>query len=297
MASPNAYTYDDNAIREDLLNILTNLSPKNTQLVSGLGTSTASSIRHEWLIKTLGTVKTNAYVEGVDASYENLTDPTRLINYTQIFREAYQVTDTERAVNTAGFNDRFALEAADALAELKNDMELAILRGSLACGTGSAARQLRGIKNSLSLVTSQSGVSLTETILNNYFQNVWDVSSLEVNEVYGGMYMKRKISAFTAGSTKNVNATDKRLINAVDVYEADAASMVKLFAHRYMTISGDTNYDILGINAEMFKVAYLRKPFPRELAKTGDAAKGEVVTECTLENKHYNAGFSSLLHL
>jgi hypothetical protein len=297
MASNTGFTYDDGALREDLLNILTNLSPKNTQLVSGLGTSTAASIRHEWLIKTLGTVKTNAYVEGVDASYANLTDPTRLINYTQIFREAYQVTDTERAVNTAGFNDRLALEAADALAELKNDMELAILRGSLACGTGSAARQLRGIKNSLSLVTSQSGVSLTEAILNNYFQNVWDVTSLEVDEVYGGMYMKRKISGFTAGSTKNVDSKDKRLINAVDVYEADAASMVKLFAHRYMTISGDTNYDILGINADMFKVAYLRKPFTRELAKTGDAAKGEVVTELTLENRHYNAGFSSLLHL
>lgn len=297
MASPNGYTYDDASVREDLLNVLTNLSPKNTQLVSGLGQSTASSIRHEWLIKTLGTVKNNAYVEGVDASYANLTDPTRLINYTQIFREGYQVTDTERAVNNAAFNDRFALEASDALAELKNDMELAILRGSLACGSGSAARQLRGIKNSLSLVTSQSGISLTEKILNDYFQLVWDNTSTEVNEVYGSMYMKRKISAFTAGATKNVETTDRRLVNAVDVYQADAASNVKLFAHRYATISGDTNYDLVGINADMFSVAYLRKPFTRELAKTGDASKGEVVTEATLENKHYNAGFVGLLHL
>jgi hypothetical protein len=297
MASPNAYTYDDAAIREDLLNVLTNLSPKNTQLVSGLGNSTANSIRHEWLIKTLGTVKTNAYVEGVDASYANLTDPTRLINYTQIFREAYQVTDTERSVNQAAFNDRFALEASDALAELKNDMELAILRGSLACGTGSAARQLRGIKNSLSLVTSQSGVSLTENILNNYFQLVWDNTSTEVNAVYGSMYIKRKISAFTAGATKNFDQADRRLINAIDVYQADAASNVKLFAHRYATIAGDTNYDVIGINEEMFKVAYLRKPFTRELAKTGDATKGEVVTEATLENKHYHAGFLGQAHL
>lgn len=297
MASNTAYTYDDGAVREDLLNVLTNLSPKNTQLVSGLGTSTASSIRHEWLIKTLGAVKTNAYVEGVDASYANLTDPTRLINYTQIFREGYQVTDTERAVNQAAFNDRFALEAADALEELKHDMELALLRGSLACGSGSAARQLRGIKNSISLVTSQSGVSLTENILNNYFQLVWDNTSTEVNEVYGSMYMKRKISAYTAGATKNVETTDRRLVNAVDVYQADAASNVKLFAHRYATISGDTNYDLVGINADMFKVAYLRKPFTRDLAKTGDAQKGEVVAEATLENKHYNAGFVGLLHL
>ena len=61
MASPNGYTYDDASVREDLLNVLTNLSPKNTQLVSGLGQSTASSIRHEWLIKTLGTVKNKLF--------------------------------------------------------------------------------------------------------------------------------------------------------------------------------------------------------------------------------------------
>jgi len=44
-------TYDNvsGSGREDLLDLLTNLSPKNTQLVSGLGTSTAKSIRHEWL--------------------------------------------------------------------------------------------------------------------------------------------------------------------------------------------------------------------------------------------------------
>jgi hypothetical protein len=298
MASPNSYTYDDGAMREDLLNVLTNLSPKNTQLVSGLGTSTASSIRHEWLIKTLGAVKTNAYVEGVDASYANTTDPTRIVNYTQIFREGYQVTDTERSVNTAAFNDRFALEASDALAELKNDIEYALIRGSMASGTGSAARQLRGIKNSLSLVTSQSGVSLSESMLNDYLQLVWDNTSTEVNEIYGNMYIKRKISAYTGGSTKNVNATDKRLINSVDVYEADAASMVKLFAHRYVGINGtDTNHDVIGINSDMFKVAYLRKPFTRELAKTGDATKGEVVAELTLENLHYNAGFCAKAHL
>lgn len=292
-----AYVYDDGALREDLLNVLTNLSPKQTQLVTGLGTAKADSIRHEWLIDTLGTVKANAYVEGVDASYSTATNPTRLYNYTQIFREGYDVTDTERAVNTAAFNDRFAYEATKAMTEIKNDMEYAIMRGSLASGTGSAARYMRGIKMSVSLVTSQSGVSLSEAILNDYFQNVWDNTSSEVNAVFGSMYIKRKISGFTAGTTKNLDANDKRLVNAVDVYQGDAATNVKLFAHRYVTVSGDTNYDVVAINEDMFKIAYLRKPFTRELAKTGDSTKGEVVTELTLENLHYNAGVWAKAHL
>lgn len=292
-----AYVYDDGALREDLLNVLTNLSPKQTQLVTGLGTAKADSIRHEWLIDTLGAVKANAYVEGVDASYSTATNPTRLYNYTQIFREGYDVTDTERAVNTAAFNDRFAYEATKAMTEIKNDMEYAIMRGSLASGTGSAARYMRGIKMSVSLVTSQSGVSLSEAILNDYFQNVWDNTSSEVNAVFGSMYIKRKISGFTAGTTKNLDANDKRLVNAVDVYQGDAATNVKLFAHRYVTVANDTNYDVVAINEDMFKIAYLRKPFTRELAKTGDSTKGEVVTELTLENLHYNAGVWAKAHL
>lgn len=296
-----AYTYDDGALREDLLDILTNLDPTETQLVSGLAVGSVDSIRSEWLIKTLGAVKTNAYAEGVDASQQTLTNPTRIFNYTQISREAYEVTDTERAVNTAAFNDRYAQEAADALKELKNDMEYALMRGSLACGVASSSsasgRRLRGLKNSLSLQCQQSGISLSEVLFNDRLQSVWDNTSKQVNEVYSDMYIKRKISGFTAGSTKNVEASDKRLINAIDVYQADAASMVKLFPHRYVTVSGDVGHDVVGIVSDLFQIGYLRKPMSRELAKTGDSTKGEHVVEYTLKNLHYNAGFVALRHL
>ena len=60
MAGAQSLTYHDQALREDLLGIITNLSPSETQLISGLGTSKATSIRHEWLIDTLGDVKANA---------------------------------------------------------------------------------------------------------------------------------------------------------------------------------------------------------------------------------------------
>jgi hypothetical protein len=64
-----------------------------------------------------------------------------------------------------------------------------------------------------------------------------------------------------------------------------------LFAHRYVTVSGDTNYDMVGLDESKWRIAYLRKPFTRELSKTGDATKGEVVGELTLECLHKDAGF------
>ncbi len=209
----------------------------------------------------------------------------------QIFKQGYQVSDTERAVDTAGFNDRYRYEQVKALRMIKNDMEYALMRGTMASGQTNVARRLVGIKASLSLITSASGVSMTEVHLNDFFQLVWDSAATEVNAVYCPMYLKRKISAFTGGATKNVEVTDKRLIASVDVYESDAAHLVKLFAHRHVTVSGDTNYDIVGIDEDKFRVAYLRKPAIIDIAKTGDFSGGQVTAEATLEYLHYNAGF------
>lgn len=298
-----AYTWGDKAIREDLLDMITNLTPTETQLVAGLGTSTAKSTLHEWLTDTLTSVKANAYAEGSDASQQTLTNPTRLTNVTQISRQAFQVSGTERAVDQAGFQDRMAYEAEKAMDVLKNDMELALMNGTLTQSVVSTntARALRGVKASLSLASSQSGISLTEKIFNDYLQLVWDNSRDEVDEVYGDMYMKRKISGFTAGSTKNTNNNDKRLVNSVDVYEADAAKLVKLFAHRYVNLlatgSATTNHDLVGIKNSKFRIAYLRKPFMTDLAKTGDADKAELITEYTLECLNPTSGFVAKSHL
>lgn len=283
-----AYTYDDAARREDLLDVMRNIRPLETALVSGLAVGTAQNTLHEWVVKSLQSVAHNAQVEGADATYNTLTNPTRIVNVTQIFKKGFQVSDTERAVDTAGFNDRYTLEATEALTALKNDMELAVLRGSIASGSGSAVRQLRGVKLSLSLLCVNSSVSLSETMLNNNFQTVWEAGT-EVSAVYVGMRLKRRISGFTANSTKNINSADRKLVNAVEVYEADAAQMVKLYPHRYVNLGTDSSYDLVAINEDYFKVSYLRKPFTRELARTGDATKGEVVSEATIES-HPQAG-------
>jgi hypothetical protein len=86
MAGNKAWTYDDSANKEDLLEIIQNLSPTETQLVSGLGVSAAKNVLHEYLVDTLSAVKTNAQIEGADATFQNLTNPSRLFNYTQIFK-------------------------------------------------------------------------------------------------------------------------------------------------------------------------------------------------------------------
>jgi len=301
------FTYGDNARRESLLDIVVNIDPTEHQLVSGLQRSSADNTLHEWVIDTLETVGANAQAEGQDAPTDGSSNPTRAQNVTQIFAKTAKVSGTEAAVNRVGGN-RMAYEIQKKLKALKNDIEFALVRGSIASGVASSAgasgRQLQGIKNwftgtATTNTSNYSGATLTETLLNDMFQTVWDNSANQVNAVYTTMKGKRRISGFTAGATKNVETTDKRLVNAVDVYESDAASLVKLFAHRYVTVSGDytgaatPGFDVLALNEGSWAIAYLsgREPQTVDLGKTGDAESKEIVTELTLEARGARSNF------
>lgn len=290
------FTYGDGSRRESLLDIIVNIDPTEHQLVSGLQRSSASNTLHEWVEDSLETVGDNAQVEGATAPTDGANNPSRKQNITQIFAKTAKVSGTEQAINRVG-GDRMAYEITKKLKALKNDMEFALVRGSIASGVASTAgsgseRRLKGIKNWITTnTTNYSGVSLTETLLNDLFQTVWDNSGKQVNAVYTSMKGKRRISSFTAGATKNVETTDKRLVNSVDVYQSDAASMVKLFAHRYVTMSGDytaaatPGFDVLALNEGSWAIAYLqgREPKSNDLAVTGDYVAKEIVTELTLE--------------
>ena len=290
------FTYPDGARRESLLDIVVNIDPTEQQLMSGLQRSSASNTLHEWVLDTLEAVGVNAQFEGGAAPTDGASNPTRAQNITQIFAKTAVVSGTEQAVNRVG-GDRMAYEVTKKLKALKNDIEYALVRGSIASGVAStsgsgSARQLKGIKGWITTNSvNYSGATLTETVLNDMFESVWNGSGKEVNAVYTSMKGKRRISSFTAGATKNVETTDKRLVNSVDVYQSDAAKMVKLFAHRYVTVSGDytaaatPGFDVLALNEGSWAIAYLqgREPQTKDLAVTGDAISKEIVTELTLE--------------
>lgn len=302
------FTYPDVARRESLLDIVVNIDPTEHQLVSGLQRSTATNTLHEWIEDSLESVGVNAQAEGADAPADAAGEPVRKQNITQIFSKTAVVSGTESAVTRVG-GDRMAMEIVDKLKALKNDIEYALVRGSIASGVASnsgsgSARQLKGIKNwfdgtATTNTSNYSGATLTETLLNDMFESVWTNSGKEVNAVYTTMKGKRRISGFTAGSTKNVDAMDKRLVNSVDVYESDAARMVKLFAHRYVTVAGDytaaatPGFDVLALNEGTWAIAYLqgREPMTQDLATTGDKKSKQIITELTLESRGTRANY------
>lgn len=290
-----ALTYGETARRESLLDVLTNVDPTEGRLLKNLQKSTAYNTLHEWPKDTLEAVGDNAQAEGQDAPTDGGTDPSRVQNVTQIFAKTAIVTGTEQAVRHAGFSDRMAYEIMKKMKALNNDIEYALVRGSIASGVASVAgasgRRLKGMKNFITTNTSNySGVSLTETIFNDILAAAWSQGG-NINTILTTMGGKRRVSAFTAGNTKEVAATDNLLVNSINVYQSDAAGSVKIFAHRYVTVSGDygttatPGFDLLALQDDTWAVAFLqgREPQTVDLARTGDSVKKEIITELTLE--------------
>lgn len=291
------YTYPDVARRESLLDAMNMLEPTDTQLLSGIMQGGATNTLHEWTIDTLEAVGDNAQAEGADAPADASNDPTRPQNVTQIFAKTAKVTGSENASNLKRVSgQRMSRELVKKMKALKNDIELALIRGTIASGVASnsaaSARRLRGVKSWITTNTSNySGVSLTETILNDIFETQWNQGA-QPDSVYSSMKGKRRISAFTAGATKQVDIKDRRLVLAVDVYQSDAAKMVKLFPHRHVTRAGDygttatPGFDLLSLDESTWGTAWYRRPFTKDLAETGDFTAKEMITELTLESRN-----------
>lgn len=77
-------SYDAVGIREDLSDVIYDISPSETPFYSACSKGKATNTFHEWQTDALRASAANAHVEGDDTTAEARTATTRLGNYTQI---------------------------------------------------------------------------------------------------------------------------------------------------------------------------------------------------------------------
>lgn len=104
-------TYEATGNREDLLDIITNISPDETPLMNKFGRSKVTGMVHSWLTDTLPAAGTNAQYEDAPFSDTEMTPRVKLDNYVQIFMRDCSVTDSQEAVLKAGVKSEMALVA------------------------------------------------------------------------------------------------------------------------------------------------------------------------------------------
>lgn len=278
----------DEAMREDLIDIITDVSPDENPLMTMLTRTTASQPLHQWLEDYISRPSSaDSSVEGAAATYADLEQPARRVNWTAVVDKTFRVSGTEIATEHAGMGSSYDYQAAKALVNWKNQSEYNIVNGTLASGSSGVARQMAGLD---SVITSHatarlSGTSLSETEFNEMVEEVWnDVGSSDVFDlVLVPMGLKRKISTFTAGNTKFTYAEDKRLTRPVAVYESDGG-VHRIMAHKDVISAVATpGPRFFGIKEDKYRLAYLRNPVRKELAMDGDRRNGQIVGEFTLE--------------
>lgn len=271
-------TYQDTVRREDLMDVITNISPKETPMLSNFAKVKVTNTYAEWPYDSLASAADNAKVEGASISYDTDSAPSRTGAYTQIFVKTVQVSGSEIASNQAGVSDMYAYQMKKRLEEMSRDIEDAIVTGTGNSGASGTARRLKGVlawmTTNVETGTGTGSETLTETMLNDALQTVWN-SGGRPDSLWVNGWQKRKISSFST-NTRNVNAAEKTLIAAVDVYDSDFGRL-DVMLDRYMTTSV-----VAILQSDKWAVGQLRPVSSRQTADTIDGKQGVIIGELTL---------------
>jgi hypothetical protein len=298
-------TYTAIGQREDLANVIYNISPTDTPFMTSVGKTSATAVYHEWQKDSLAAVNTsNAVVEGAAASDATLSPTTRIGNRTQISAKTVKVSGTLETVNKAGRKSEKAYQLAKASAEIKRDMEAILLSNQVAsAGDATTARTLGGLQAWLNTnysggTSGTAGASgttarvtgtdraFTQTILNTVIQSAY-VAGGSPTILMVTPAQKVVASTFAGIATRykdipsNVQAS---IIAAADVFVSDFGT-ISIVPNRFIPNSDNDDVAFL-LDPEMASVAYLRPFQTNELAKTGDADVTQLLVEYTLEVKN-----------
>lgn len=288
--------------REDLEDIIYDISPMDTPFMANTKRLRAKNVFHEWQTDSLAAASsTNAQIEGDDAVTNTSIPTVRLGNYCQISTKVPRVTGTLRATDTAGRADEMDYQTAKSGREIKRDIESALLGLQAAtAGSSASARALAGVAcwlwtNNVPLgasattppvtsgapttaPTAGTTATFSEQNLKDVLKECWD-SGGDPNVVMVGSWNKTLASAFGGIATQyrdNPQKGPATIIGAADVYVSNF-STVQIVANRFTPAA-----NVYALDMEYWGVAYLR-PLQREaLAKTGDSDRAMIIAEYTL---------------
>ena len=95
-------TYDAVGEREDLSDVIYNISPTDTPMYTAIRPVKVHARVYEYQQDTLAAAADNKAVEGADPSMATLTATTMKTGNTQILTKAFQVSATADAIKTYG---------------------------------------------------------------------------------------------------------------------------------------------------------------------------------------------------
>lgn len=302
-------SYDAVGIREDLSDIIFDVSPEETPFYTKCKKVKASNSLHEWQTDSLRAAAANAHVEGDEITANARTATSRLGNYTQIFVDAVSVPDTDSGLKKAGRASEIAYQMLKTAKEQKLDIEKALFdNNARVAGNSTTARELAGVPSWLITNTDfgdNEGSDPTgdgtdartdetttlqafdQTRFDGVMQSIWEEGG-NPDTVYLSAFQMNKALAFTGMNNQrstigaSVGGTNA-VVNAVDVYVTPWGTV------NFMPSRQNRSRDVFICQDDMWSVAVLRNTKNMELAKTSDSTRRAIVTELTLVSNNEKA--------
>ena len=292
-------SYDAVGIREDLSDVIYRITPDDTPFYSKCKKGKAKNTLSEWQTDTLRASGANAHIEGDNTTAAARSPTTRLGNYTQIFKDAVVVPDTDEGLDKAGRAREMGEQMLKVAAEQKLDIEKALFANNArVAGNSTTARELAGVgawlKTNVDFQSGNSGANPTgdgtdartddgtptafsQTKFDGVMQSIWEEGG-KPDTVYLSAFQMNKALGFTGNNNQRsqVQAGAERVIKSLAVYVTPWGTV------EFVPSRENRSRDVFIMQDNMWEVAVLRPTKNVELAKTGDATTRQVVTELTL---------------
>lgn len=208
-------SYDAVGIREDISDIITNISPTKTPFQSSIGREKVTQKFFQWQEDSLRAANINAVTEGADATFITVQPTVMRNNITQIFMEASQVSGTMEVTSTYGRARESAYQLAKSAAQVKRDLEVALVGSSQALTTGSdsAVRYMASYNQMIGFNQSSAGTYTTGvTLVTATGAPYIDYQNLVYSTTHGGtttvvtetLVLQALEACFNAGGEPNV---------------------------------------------------------------------------------------------
>lgn len=294
-------SYDAVGIREDLSDIITNISPEETPFMTKSGKTRARNTLHEWQTDSLRASAANAHIEGDATTAEARSATTRLGNYTQIFKNAVVVPDTDEGLDKAGRAREIAYQVLKIGKEQKLDIEKALFdNNARVAGNSTTARELAGAPAWLTSNITNTGTggadptgdgtdartdgtqtAFAQADFDSCMQSIWENGG-NPDTVYLSAFQMNVALGFTGNNNQrsNVQAGDERVIKSLAVYVTPWGTV------EFVPSRENRSRDVFIMQDDMWEVATLRPTKNVELAKNGDNTTRQVLTELTLVCKN-----------
>jgi len=294
-------SYDANGIREDLENVIYNISPEETPFYSSMKKVSASNTYHEWQTDSLRASAANAHIEGDDTTANAMTGTSRKGNYTQIFKNAVTIPDTDEGLDKAGRSAEMAYQTLKIAKEQKLDIEKALFdNNARVAGSASTARELAGAPSWMTTNITNTGTgganatgdgtdartdgtqtAFTQADFDSAMQSIWENGG-RPDSVYLSAYQMNIALGFTGNNNQRstVQAGDEKVVKSLDVYVTPWGTV------EFTPTRENRGRDVFIMQNDMWSCASLRPTKNTALAKTGDSTKRQVLTELTLVCKN-----------